>query len=142
MRLLDLTHLPEVPGLFASIPDSQPWGRLDARFFTELVRDLTRPTERDDRVHIEYIPTQVLTEYCRLALHDEHDTEPLDGIIYPSAHNSEHPAVVLFADRAAVAEIVPVREGESDPTWLELKDVEYFVGRLPLQFSPMAVPFE
>ena len=141
-RLLDLTRLPEVPGFFASIPNLQRWGRLDARFFTELVRDFTRPTERDDRVHIEYIPTQVVTEYFRIAFHDDHDTEPLDGIVYPSARNCGKQAVVLFADRAAVTDIVPVQEGESDTTWLELTDVKYFEGTLPLQFSPMAVPFE
>ena len=142
VRLLYLTHLPEVPGFFASIPDSRPWGRLDARFFHELVRDFTRPTERDDRVHIEYIPTQVVTEYCRLAFHHEHGAEPLDGIVYPSARNSGCPAIVLFADRAAVRGIVPEPEADSDTTWLELREVEYFEATLPLQFSPMAVPFE
>ena len=126
LRLLDLTNLPPVPGFFASIPDTQPWGRPDARFFHELVRDFARPIDRDDRVHVAYIPTQVVTEYCRLAFHDEYDTEPLDGIVFPSARNAGRPAVVLFADRSAVVGIEPVRPESPDAKWLELVDVKYF----------------
>ena len=96
--LLDLTALPEVPGFFASISDSQPWVRRDAQFFRELVRDFTQPVARDNRIHVDYIPTQVVTEYCRMAYHHEHDTAPLDGIVYPSARNAGKGAVVLFAE--------------------------------------------
>ena len=42
LRLLDLTNVPAVPGFFDSIPDSQPWDRHDAQFFSQLVQDLTR----------------------------------------------------------------------------------------------------
>lgn len=38
--LLDFTRLPDVPGFFASIPDSQPWNRRDAQFFSELADDM------------------------------------------------------------------------------------------------------
>jgi len=141
LRLLDLSNLPPVPGFFASIPDSQPWGRLDARFFHELVRDFARPIDRDDRVHVEYIPTQVVTEYCRLAFHHEHDTEPLDGIVFPSARNAGRPAVVLFADRSAVVGIGSDRHGPRDVPWLELVGVEYFESTT-LQFLPIDSPFE
>ena len=141
LRLLYLTNLPAVPGFFASIPDSQRWGRLDARFFHELVRDFTRPIERDSRVHVEYIPTQVVTEYCRMAFHVEHDTDPLDGIVYPSARNSGRPAVVLFADRTAVVGIESVRPGSPDVPWLELMSVEHVEGTESSRFSPLEIPF-
>ena len=126
LRLLDLTNLPEVPNFFASIHDSQPWGRLDAHFFSELVKDLTRPITRDDRVHIEYIPTQVVVEYFRMAFHDEHHSAPLDGIVYPSARNCGRESIVLFADRSAVVGIERERPENSDLPWLELIDVENF----------------
>lgn len=123
--LADFTQLPSVPGRLARIPDSQPWGRRDAQFFHDLVADFTRPIARDDRVHIEYIPTQVVTEYCRLAFHQEFGTEPLDGILYPSARKPGHTAVVLFADRKAIAGIEPLAAGETDRTWLESVGVRY-----------------
>ena len=142
LRLLDLTNLPEVPNFFASIQDSQPWGRLDAQFFSELVKDLTRPIARDDRVHIEYISTQVVIEYCRMAFHDEHHTAPLDGIVYPSARNCGRPSVVLFADRAAVVGIEPERPESPDVPWLELIDVEHFEATESLRFTPLELRFE
>ena len=141
LRLLDLTELPDVPGFFASIPDSQPWGRLDAQFFSELVHDLTRPIARDDRVHIEYIPTQVVTEYCRMSFHHEHNIDPFDGIFYPSARNSGRPALVLFADRTAVVGIESVRSDSPDVPWLELLTVEHVEGTESFRFSPLEVPF-
>ena len=138
LRLLDLTKLPEVPGFFASTPDSQRWSRHDAQFFSELVDDLTRPIARDDRIHVEYIPTQVVTEYCRMAFHHEHGTPPLDGIVYPSARNSGRPAVVLFADRSAVVGIDSDRSGSPGAPWLELIGVEHFEANASLHFSPIA----
>ena len=135
--LLDLTAVPDVPGFFASIPDSQPWDRLDAQFFSELVEDLTQPVARDDRIHVDYIPTQVVTEYCRMAFHHEYDTEPLDGIVYPSARNCGRPAVVLFADREAVAGMES--ENSSSP-WLELIGAEHFEGTESFRFSPREMP--
>ena len=138
LRLLDLTAVPEVPGFFASLPDSQPWGRQDAQFFSELVEDLTQPVARDDRIHVDYIPTQVVTEYCRMAFHHEYDTEPLDGIVYPSTRNCGRPAVVLFADREAVAGIATV---ESSSPWLELLNAEHFAGTESFRISPREMPF-
>lgn len=63
LRVLDLTRIPEAPGFFARIPDRQEWNRHEALFFQEFVKDLTQPIERDDRVHLEYVPTQVIVEY-------------------------------------------------------------------------------
>ena len=138
--LLDLTSLPEVPGFFASIRDSQAWARHDAWFFSELVRDLTRPIDRNDRLHIEYIPTQVVTEYCRLAFHHEQHTDPLDSIVYPSARGSGRPALVLFADSSAVAGVEPLQGRRTDPAWFELVGVQYFEGGDSARFSALEAP--
>jgi len=120
--MFDFSNLPNIPGFFAEIPDSQMWSWRDAQFFHDLIKDFSRPIARDDRVHIEYIPTQVVTEYCRLAYHEEHKSGSLGGIIYPSAR-SRREALVLFADRSAVLGIDA--STPSDATWLELVDVEY-----------------
>ena len=120
LHLCDFTRLPEIPGFFARIPDTRPWERRDAQFFHDLVDDFSRPIERDDRVHIEYIPTQVVTEYLRLQFHHEHGMQPLDGILYPSSRRAGYAAVVLFVDRTVVTGVEPVAPGEPDNTWLEL----------------------
>jgi HEPN/RES N-terminal domain 1/RES domain len=127
-RILDLSRLPEIPGFFAELPDSLPWNRRDAQFFQDLVKDFSRPIERDDRVHIEYIPTQVFTEYCRLAWHSEFESSsPLEGIIYPSARRPGQLAVVLFANRNSIrgAEEDSVVKADPKAAWIELVEVGY-----------------
>ena len=37
-------------------------------FLWKLSREISRPIARDDRVHIEYLPTQVVTEYLRTSV--------------------------------------------------------------------------
>lgn len=125
LRILDLTKLPHVPGFFAKIPDSQSWTWRNAHFFHDFVNDLIRPIERDDRVHVEYIPTQVVTEYFRHEFHRQHDTVPLDGILYPSARHPGHASLVLFADRANIVGINLERTNEDQSQWLELTWVEH-----------------
>jgi hypothetical protein len=120
-HLLDLTRLPSVPGFFELLPDTQPWSRRDAQFFRDLVSDFSRPIARDDRVHIEYVPTQVFTEYCRLALHRDYGSQPFEGILYPSARNTGHAALVLFADRRAVSGATD----DDSSAWIDLATVEY-----------------
>ena len=34
-------------------------------FMNKFLHDFSSPIERDDRIHIEYVPTQVITEYLR-----------------------------------------------------------------------------
>ena len=126
LKLLDLTCVPSVPSIFAKQQAYQRWSRVDAQFFKELVDDLTKPIARDAHIHIEYIPTQVVTEYCRLVFHVEHTTNKLDGILYPSARNPGGESLVLFADRSAVIGIDNETDGRSRDAWLELVDVEDF----------------
>ncbi len=60
-------------------------------------KEISRPIARDDRIHIEYVPTQVVTEYVRNTLSVE--GKPIDGIRYASSRNNSGTAIVLFADQ-------------------------------------------
>jgi hypothetical protein len=51
---------------------------------------------RDDRVHIEYVPTQVVTEYMRAMKTME--SEVIDGVRYSSARHAGGASIVLFCD--------------------------------------------
>jgi hypothetical protein len=96
--ILDLTRLPPIPSVFAELPDSleyDPRPRLG--FLHHISREISRPIARDDRVHIEYVPTQVVTEYVRTALTIEN--RAVDGIRYRSSRRRVETALVLFADR-------------------------------------------
>jgi hypothetical protein len=84
--------------VFAELSDSIEYDpRRLLRFLHHISRDISRSIARDDRVHIEYVPTQVVTEYIRTAVTFER--RAIDGIRYRSSCRSKQTALVLFADR-------------------------------------------
>jgi RES domain-containing protein len=92
-RVLDLAELPEVPGIFAGAERKYRLGLLFIHAFT---REITKPVDRDERVHIDYIPSQVVTEYIRSS---KIEAEYIDGIRYPSALQPRGRNLVLFASQ-------------------------------------------
>jgi len=60
--ILDLTRIPPAPTMFAELPDSLEYDpRPRLVFLHRISREISRPIARDDRQHIEYVPTQVVT---------------------------------------------------------------------------------
>lgn len=102
LRMLDLTELPLKPSLFDA-------GRRDLidgiAFLCQFADDLVQPVERDGHEHIEYVPTQIVTEYFRHRFRSA-DDQRLDGIFYRSSKSrNEGVACVLFisGDNCGVA---------------------------------------
>lgn len=79
LRLLDLSHLGDVPAPNIFDKD-QHRAYFSLRFLQNFVKDLTLPVELDGREHIDYVPTQVFTEYLRYAFPGER----IDGLMFPS----------------------------------------------------------
>ncbi|MEJ0018836.1 MAG: HEPN-associated N-terminal domain-containing protein [Acetobacteraceae bacterium] len=99
--ILDLTNLPPIPSLFAEVPDTMEYDPRPRRAFLHSIsRDISRPIARDDRLHVEYVPTQVVTEYVRSVMMV--DDRRVDGIRYKSSRYKAGTAVVLFADGSNV----------------------------------------
>ena len=61
-----------------------------------LGEEFSEPIERDNQVHIEYVPTQVVTEYLR-GMKTREDLS-IDGIRYGSARHGGGRSLVLFCD--------------------------------------------
>lgn len=99
LKVLDLANLPDIPSVFD--PDAHPLIH-PLRFLHAFAADLVQPIARDGREHIEYVPTQIVTEFFRRGFCDS-DDHPLDGLIYKSSRNGE-PACVLFCDNDQCAE--------------------------------------
>jgi hypothetical protein len=95
--LLDLVVLPELPSQF---DEESRHLRAPLIFLRDFVRDLTRPVERNGYEHVEYVPTQVVTEYVRYALRTP-DDQSVDGLLYRSSRPSGDKSVVLFLDDMA-----------------------------------------
>lgn len=92
INLIDFTDIGEVPSLF----DKQNRHKRSIMgFIKSFVGDLSIPVKPDDTVHIEYIPTQAVTEYLRLKFQKEHNVQ---GILYKSVKNNGGLCAVLFTD--------------------------------------------
>lgn len=89
---VDLTRLPDSPSPFDR---DRRHLRRPLWFLREFGRELSRPVKRDGREHVEYVPTQVVTEFLRFR-HRGADDRPIEGLVYNSARNGDKAAVVLF----------------------------------------------
>jgi hypothetical protein len=94
LKILDLTRLPEIPSFYAE----WRYDRDHLVFLRQFVREISQPVVHDGREHIDYVPTQILTEYFRHRYRAGEDTL-LDGIIYPSAQRKRGRSIVIFASQ-------------------------------------------
>lgn len=101
LRVLDLTRIPDHITFW--LGDFEKWG-----FLKSFSHELSLPTPKDDKNHIEYVPSQVVTEYLRYMYEDKEGK--LDGIIYRSAIGYWK-NVVLFCDN------------KTSVDWLSLKNI-------------------
>lgn len=86
--VIDLSNLPPLPSRF----DAKNRRRLeDVTFLQSFVHDLCKPIARDGKEHIDYVPTQIVTEYFRYMFKPK-----IDGIIYPSTKSKGNNSMVLF----------------------------------------------
>lgn len=92
LRLLDLSNLPQVPSIF---DQRMNYLRSTIIFLHEFARELSKPINKDGTEHVEYVPTQVFTEYIRHIFRDR-EGNPLDGIKYSSAKSDRKSCCVLF----------------------------------------------
>lgn len=92
LSILDLSKLPEVLSIFDM---SKSYLRPTLIFMKRFVEDLSRPVVKDRMENIEYVPTQIFTEYIRHQFRDK-EGNPIEGIVYPSSRNLGGICCVLF----------------------------------------------
>ena len=93
LNLLDLVNLPDVPSIFDD--DTANLERASLSFLHEFNRDFTRRVEKDGREHVEYVPSQVVTEFVRYRLRGKAD-RAVHGIRYRSSRRDGGIGCVLF----------------------------------------------
>jgi hypothetical protein len=89
LKLVDLTKLPETPSIFDKENNKQ---REVLFFLNAFIEDLSKPINKGDEI-IDYIPTQVVTEYIKFNPELE-----VDGISYPSSKKPDKENYVIFKD--------------------------------------------
>jgi hypothetical protein len=99
ITIVDLVGLPPVPSLFdAANRDRRP----ATRFLHSFAADVAQISRPDDRQHLDYVPTQIVSEYLRF----QHPSGPVGGLRWRSTKNSSETATVLFLDNDACVDRV------------------------------------
>jgi len=93
LTLVNLSEIPSVPSLF----DENRYDRDSLSFLNDFIEDFCKPIERADKAHIDYVPTQIVTEYFRHVLLLE-EGKQIDGVIYPSSKDDKKKCIVIFAN--------------------------------------------
>lgn len=94
LNIIDLSALPKVPSPFDVTRRNHYYALI---FLNNFVKDLAKPLLDKNMVHIDYIPTQIITEYFRFPFSDRlPEAQRIDGIIYPSSRNGKKACVLFF----------------------------------------------
>jgi hypothetical protein len=123
MRVLEVVKIRGVPSISRQGSEGV---RENLKFLREFRKDISRPIVRDDNIHYEYTPTQVVTEYFRRAFKTI-DDKHLEGIAFPSSRYPHGENVVLFLDRTNVLGVDDDLLSRHGRKCIKLIDVEHRV---------------
>jgi hypothetical protein len=94
LNVLDLCSLPDQPSFFCDWDQSQREG---LRFLRAFRKDISMPVVKDGRQHVDYVPTQVFSEFIRYEARTL-SGDIIHGIRYPSC-KTRRACFVIFADQ-------------------------------------------
>ena len=119
MSVLDLRRVLEMPSIF---DERHRHLRPGIQFLTRFIADFVRPIVKDGREHIEYVPTQIVTEYFR-HVYPAGEGGPVQGVLYNSAQDADGECCVLFFETDACCSThegwTAERQefGDKEPNW-------------------------
>lgn len=94
LLLVDFTTPPPKPSI---LDKGTTHERGEVDFLLGMIIDVSKSIEKDNRIHTEYVPTQVVAEYIRHRLHV--NGQRVDGIVYSSSKGSGNNFVIFVDDR-------------------------------------------
>lgn len=94
LRLMDLNQIPPVPSLFDEENASE---RPAFLFLSNFAAAISKPIAGDGREHIDYVPTQVVTDYFRRIFKDD-GRGRIDGLLFRSSRHEGGQCCVLFVE--------------------------------------------
>ena len=92
IQVINFVDLPGIPSVFEPRKYDS---RQSLSFLHSFVKDLTLPITKDGREHVEYVPTQIVSEYFRYRFKTE-DHQSVLGLRYRSVKNQEGINVAIF----------------------------------------------
>jgi hypothetical protein len=91
--IIDFSVLPHVPSVFE--PELYE-SRHNRYFLHAFINDLTAPVSKDGKEHVDYVPTQIVSEYFRYKFKAE-SGEGVQGIKYPSVKDQGGTNLAVFS---------------------------------------------
>jgi len=92
MLLLNLCNIPTAPSVF---DDNRHEEREMIYFLRHFVREISQPVAKNGQEHIDYVPSQVISEYFAKEFRTT-DGRPVNGLMYPSTVKPGGTNIVLF----------------------------------------------
>jgi hypothetical protein len=93
LTLIDFSNVLDVPSIFDENLNAV---RPQLKFLRAFANEISKKISSDEFQHVEYVPTQIVTEFFRLYCF--RSGSKIDGIIYPSAANHGGVCIVLFLE--------------------------------------------
>lgn len=102
IQVIDFVDLPRIPSIFE--PEKYDV-RQNMLFLHSFVDELTLPVSKDGREHVEYVPTQIVSEYFRFRFQTE-NAQPILGLRYHSVKNPAGVNIAIFdSENASLQEL-------------------------------------
>lgn len=93
IAVIDFSYLPEVPSVF----EPELYENLHNRsFLTQFTSDLVAPVSKDGMEHVDYVPTQIVSEFFRHRFKTSSGSNVL-GLKYPSVKNDGGLNLAVFS---------------------------------------------
>lgn len=114
LKVIDLCRMPPTPGFFS---ESEREERLAIKFLNKFLRDIMNPVSRIDGAHIDYLPSQVVTEYFRTR---RYQGGAVNGIRYGSVADPRGANIVFFAEPENLQDAMQKSEWSTSDYWFRL----------------------
>ncbi len=119
LNIIDFSNLPDVPSVF---DESKKEIRENILFLKNFSDEISKPIKKFSSILIEYIPTQILSEYIALVFRTIGNNQRIDGIIYKSSASPGGKNLVLFPiERRYEQSSFPVKIEENEKPYVQYK---------------------
>ncbi|OBU35996.1 RES domain-containing protein [Photobacterium phosphoreum] len=108
--IIDFSIAPSVPSVFE--PELYE-SRHNRYFLHAIIKDLIAPVSKDGKEHVDYVPTQIVSEYFRYKFKDE-SGNGIMGLKYPSVKDDTGTNIAVFSsdneELEQMFELLEIRE--------------------------------
>jgi hypothetical protein len=108
--IIDFSVATSIPSIFE--PELYE-SRHNRYFLHEFIKDLIAPVSKDGKEHVDYVPTQIVSEYFRYKFKDERSNGVM-GLKYPSVKDDAGTNIAIFSsnneDLEEMLELIEIQE--------------------------------